>query len=296
MGYTTYCMEARSLRASSNNYAHASVREIFTQQDSRRIHESMDPKNVLRRDCLDSEAHPATVPIILALDVTGSMHKIPHNLIIEGLPTLMGTLIQAGLADASLCFLAVGDHECDRAPLQIAQFESGDAELDMWLTRSFLEGGGGGNAGESYHLAWEFAAHRTKTDAWEKRSEKGFLFTIGDEPVLKSLPKVALKEIYGDNAGQYENADTEELLAEAQKKWNVFHLQILEGSNGKTSLQGWKNRLGENCVVVKDYRDMPKVLAETIIGKIGKRSPIAQQPKADGQAPDATSKKEEIIL
>ena len=36
------------------------------------IDESMDPKNVMR-ECRDSEEHPGTIPVVLALDVTGSM-------------------------------------------------------------------------------------------------------------------------------------------------------------------------------------------------------------------------------
>lgn len=32
----------------------------------------LDPKNVIR-ECCDTEEHPNTIPVILALDVTGSM-------------------------------------------------------------------------------------------------------------------------------------------------------------------------------------------------------------------------------
>lgn len=38
------------------------------------------------RECRDSEEHPETTPIIIALDVTGSMGRIPHDLVKNQLP------------------------------------------------------------------------------------------------------------------------------------------------------------------------------------------------------------------
>src|SRR3972149_10705788 len=171
MGGGSYNLSSRSVRSKSFGYMDKSRDEIFTQSKEKKIHESMNPKGVSLRECCDSEAHPDATAIQLYMDVTGSMGHIPHELIKEGLPTLMGALIQNGVPDASLMFGAIGDHECDRFPLQIGQFESGDAELDMWLTRSYLEGGGGGNTGESYLLAWYFAANHIKTDAFDKRGK-----------------------------------------------------------------------------------------------------------------------------
>jgi len=259
-GYSTY---NRSVRSASMGYASKSRDEIFAQSKEHKIHEQMDPKNVSIRECRDSVTHPNATPIQLYLDVTGSMGHIPHEMIKEGLPTLMGTLIQRGVPDAALLFGAVGDHECDSVPLQIGQFESGDEELDMWLTRTWLEGGGGGNAGESYPLAWYFAGNHVATDAWEKRKQKGFVFTIGDEPYLKSVPISALKEIMGSTAVGQSSWDAQLLLEEAQKKNHVFHI-FLEHSSRSVD-RAWKEALGDHLIVIKDYKDVPKVIAETIL-------------------------------
>jgi hypothetical protein len=150
MGSTRYDIDARYDRARKAGYGTKSAGEIFTQNAKRQAHPSMIPHGVAFRESRDSEVHPHSVPIILGLDVTGSMGHIPYELIREGLPKLMGGIIQGGVPDPALLFLGIGDHECDNYPLQVGQFESGDEELDMWLTRTYIESGGGGNGGESY--------------------------------------------------------------------------------------------------------------------------------------------------
>ena len=254
---------SRSIRSETMGYATKSVDEIFTQSKSRTIHEDMNPNGVIFRESRDSDLHPNSTPIQLYLDVTGSMGHIPHEMIKTGLPTLMGTLIQNGVPDASLMFGAIGDHECDRYSLQVGQFESGDAELDMWLTRTFLEGGGGGNAGESYLLAWYFAAFHTRTDAFEKRNKKGFVFTIGDEPTLLNLSMSALNKIMGTTATGQQTYTAAQLLAAAQEKNNVYHIFLEHGS--RKCDPAWKELMGNNLIVLNDYTQVSKVISETIL-------------------------------
>ncbi|MCP2028166.1 hypothetical protein L1276_003334 [Flavobacterium sp. HSC-32F16] len=264
MGGTRYDFGAREDRAKKVGYASKSAGEIFTQNALRMAHESMNPNGVVFREARDSEVHPNTVPIILGLDVTGSMGHIPHELIKEGLPKLMGGIIQGGVPDPALLFLGIGDHECDRYPLQVGQFESGDEELDMWLTRTYIEGGGGGNAGESYLLAWYFAAFHTKTDAFEKRGQKGLLFTVGDEPGLKKLPASAIKEIMGQGQQTYTHL---ELLAEAQKRYDVYHISVLHSGQAVNADVEWKELLGQNCLSIEDHREIPNVIKKIICDK-----------------------------
>ena len=240
----------------------ASVDEIFAQQKERKAHESMSPMNLGKRVCADSDTHPFTVPIIINLDVTGSMGRIPQQLIKDGLPTLMSTLIQNGTKDASLLFVAIGDHTCDKFPLQVGQFESGDEELDLWLTRTYLEGSGGGNNGESYLLAWLVGAFHTQLDSFDKRGKKGFLFTIGDEPCLNNLSSSAVRELIGSGERSY---TAEELLNEAKKMYNVYHLHVTETSSGKASIGYWKSLMGQNCIEINDTHQLPKIISDTIL-------------------------------
>lgn len=290
MGFTTYCSDTRALRATSMAYATADVNVTFVQQKERRVHAEMDSKKIAFRECRDSEVHPNAIPIILALDVTGSMGDIPRQLIADGLPTLMSKLIQNGVPDAALLFLAIGDHECDRYPVQAAQFESGDAELDMWLTRTYLEGGGGGNAGESYPLAWEFAANRVKTDAWDKRKQKGFLITIGDEPFLKTFPANAFNEIYGGNGLRQETASAAALYAEACEKFNVFHISYTHGNTrsgdaARPANSAWAQLMGKNHTEIGDHQDIPNAIANLIVANMSKEKPAKAKKSKEAVTP-----------
>ena len=47
----------------------ATNQEMFT---ARSVDPALNPKNVIR-ECLDSEEHPKTVPVLLCLDLTGSL-------------------------------------------------------------------------------------------------------------------------------------------------------------------------------------------------------------------------------
>lgn len=285
MGGSLYSVKSRSIREETLNYRSAPVNEIFEQNKVARIHESMSPIGLKFRECRDSEIHPNALPIIIGLDVTGSMGRVPHELIKNGLPTLMSKLIEKGIPHAAVCFVAIGDHKSDRAPIQVAQFESGDAELDMFLTRTWLEGNGGGNGGESYSITYYFAAKHTVSDAWEKRKQKGFLFTVGDEPIHSEIPATAIREIFGDAEGVEGTIITETICKEAQEKYNCFHVAL---SNRGES--GWRSLLGEGYLPLNDYTKVADFIADKIIECVGK----SYVTPAGGDVPSA--KKEEEIL
>jgi hypothetical protein len=260
MGGPAYNSETRSMRAMSEGYHTKSFTDTFVQSKVGKIHESMDPKNIRLRESRDSEIHPKTFPIYFTLDVTGSMLEIPHMLIKDGLPTMVSKMIQGGISSPAILFGAVGDSAWgDSAPLQIGQFESGDAELDMWLTRTYPEGGGGSNRGESYLWAWYFAARHTVTDAWEKRKEKGLLVTVGDEPCLEAISKTEFDAVMGKDLVD-RSYTAEELLKEAQEKWNVFHIHINHRSRSADS--SWKKWLDQNLIEIEDYRKIPDIVAK----------------------------------
>ena len=265
MGHGTYSYTDRGARSDSLGYTTKSTYEIFKQRD---INSAMNPYGVKMRESKDSTEHPNSLAIILALDVTGSMGSVPHFLVKNGLPNIMDSIIKNGIKDPQVLFLGIGDHECDEAPLQVGQFESGDELLDKWLTDIYIEGGGGANDGESYLLAWYFAGYHTTIDCFERRNKKGFLFTIGDEPVLKKISKRRIQNIMGD--GQYDDFTATMLYERACKMYNVYHIHIRETGSGsrESVVSGWKQILRDNLIIADHREDVANIISSIVTQKI----------------------------
>jgi hypothetical protein len=241
MGYGVYHFEAHA-RATEARAAAAPDR-IFT---ARTCDPAMVPFGAVR-EARDSAAHPASVPILFALDVSGSMGDIPRVLATRTLPGFM-RCVTGFLPDAQVLFAAVGNVYGDTSPFQIGQFESEAAHIDGWLSRLHLEGGGGG-LGESYDLALYFAARRTRTDAWELRRQRGYLFLTGDEPTFSELRPDVVKQIFGDPIDAA--LPIQQLVAEVCEKWHPFVL-IPDAARAAAYGTGgaWKVLLHSRCVVL----------------------------------------------
>jgi len=286
MGHGSYSTVARSLRATAVGYDTQSAQEIFKQKD---INNAMTPFGLEIRESRDSVEHPNSLAIIIALDVTGSMGSVPYYLVKEGLPTIVQMIIDAGFPDPQILFLGIGDHECDRAPIQVGQFESSDELMDKWLTTIWLEGGGGGNLGESYHLAWYVGANYTDIDCFKKRGQKGFLFTIGDEPVLSSLPIGAIKSMFGP--GQYATYSAEALLDAAAELYHTYHIHIKSTRSGQrqTVIDGWHQLFSDNLLIANHKEDVIALIAKTVVDNVVQMATPVEAQK--GIIPE-----EEIIL
>jgi hypothetical protein len=241
----------------------------------------MDPKNIKVRESRDSAEHPESVAIIIALDVTGSMGSIPESIVRRGLPTLMDSMIQAGIKDPQVLFMGIGDHVYDRAPLQVGQFESSAELLDRWLTKVYLEGGGGGNSWESYTLAWLIAARHTSIDCFEKRKQKGFLFTVGDETINPDIPGDVIQRLTG--IGQAETISSQMLYEEVSKKYNAYHFHV--NHNGR-NCTGWKEVVGQNLIILDDYHQLSKQIADIVVANFKPSSVVKASEKISEGTPE----------
>jgi hypothetical protein len=264
MGHGSYSLAKRSARSKALGYDTKSRHELFSEKS---INNAMDPYNVRVRESRDSQEHPNSLAIILGLDVTGSMGSIPHFLVKKGLPTIVDSIIKGGILHPQVMFLGLGDHDCDNAPLQVGQFESSDELVDKWLTSVYLEGGGGGNEGESYHLAWYLASHHTAIDCFEKRNQKGYLFTIGDEPVLRNLPARTLKRLMGE--GQFGDMTADMLFEKASRTYEVYHIHVKEARAGsiQSTIDGWRQLLRDHLLVAERHELIVDIITDTIVNR-----------------------------
>lgn len=232
--------------------------QIFTQVG---IHADLDPKNIKFREAVDSAANPESTPIIIGADETGSMGVLAEEIIKRGLGTVMKEIYdRKPVPDPQIMCMALGDAYSDRAPLQVTQFEASIVLADQ-VKNFYLEGNGGGNGGESYALAWWFAAYKCVTDSYKKRKRKGFLFTIGDESPHSVLTKDQIVRFCG--VGCERDIPVKELLNVASEYWNIFHL-IVKPVSGQNVIADWKALLNERAILVEDHEK----LAEGIVSII----------------------------
>ena len=144
----SYNSSIRDMGFSSTSDILKSSAQSFYKQ--REIAPELDPKGVVR-ECLDSEEHPNTIPVILALDVTGSMGTAA-KVCAAKLDDIM-TSLYGEVKDVEFMMMGIGDLAFDNAPIQVSQFESDIRILDQ-TAKIWFEGGGGTNEWESYTAAW----------------------------------------------------------------------------------------------------------------------------------------------
>lgn len=260
--YTSY--------ARTTNYTTKSRDEVF----SHKVNEKLDPRNVKvgkgervglqLRESIISDENPNPTPIILGLDVTGSMGQVAEQIAKIELPKLMTQIHETGVvSDPHVMFHAIDDVFAQgHGALQVSYFEP-DLKIVEQLRQMWLVGNGGGNGSESYDLSWYFAANYTYLEGFEKQGRKGFLFTFGDEPApYRTVRKSDLSTIFGP--GTYEDATPEASLKAAQAKYNVFHVVVERSSGGRATRQTWIDLLGNNAVFLKDTAYLTEVVLATM--------------------------------
>lgn len=273
------CMSTSGYSTKLNSKGYASSDDILTMnvQDfyrSRGLAKALDPYGVTR-ECCDSEEHPNTVPIIFALDVTGSMGQSAKTCAGK-LDEIMGELYEE-VKDVEFMMMGIGDLIFDKAPIQASQFES-DIRIFDQTKQIFFEGGGGPNEWESYTAAWYFGLHNTKLDCW-KRGKKGIIITLGDEEINPSLYAVRLNEALG--CSEQADVDSVKLYTEASEKFDIYHISILDsgshkmtrnnGQLGEKIRNGWKKVIGQGYLECK-CDDLPVTIREIVKDAVGRNT------------------------
>lgn len=245
---------------------------------SRSMDEKLNPKNVMR-ECCNTDEHPNTIPVILALDVTGSMGGACEETALT-LGKIVGDLFEK-FKDVQIMVMGIGDLSYDSAPIQISQFES-DVRIAEWLDKIWLEKGGGGNNFESYTAAWYMGLHHTKLDAYDKQGRKGIIITMGDEPLNPYLPKDKLSAVTGDNLQS--SVETPQLFKEASEKFHIFHIAVDDPENCyrmfKSNVdKSFKDVLGGQRFVISTIKNLGQTICdcvETAVNSSSLASPVGE--------------------
>ena len=245
--YDTYTKTTRGMSAADYADAHLSTQEVFK---IHKLSDALNPYNIVRA-CHDSEEHPNTLPVILALDVTGSMGSAARA-VNQKLNEIMTKIYEnPNMPDVEFCVMGIGDLTYDDAPIQMSQFES-DIRIAEQNDQIYFEAGGGGNHYESYTAAWYMGSRHCDLHCWN-RGKKGIIITLGDELPNPYLPKGILNKVTGDHLQA--DVETPELYNEVIEKFNVYHIAVNDSNSSYRYYkedgidQKWRKLLGDNYSV-----------------------------------------------
>lgn len=277
--YDAYTKGTRGMDSVTYAASNLSTQEVYK---ARTLDKELNPKNVMR-ECCDTEEHPHTLPVILALDVTGSMGMAATE-VAKKLGVIMGDLYDdKDIPDVEFCVMAIGDLYCDWAPIQISQFES-DIRIAEQLDKVWFEGGGGGNKWESYTAAWYMGVNHCKLDCW-KRGKRGIIITLGDEQLNPYLQAQMLAKYVGDE--NQEDIETGNLYEEASEKYEIHHISVNDRhssyfrNNRENRVDNsWKGLLGQNYHVCT-IDELAATIAEIVSGNTGAGETVFATP-SDG--------------
>jgi hypothetical protein len=183
----------------------------------------------------------STTPLVVAVDVTGSMSTWPAE-IFDRLPLLYQTLSQYR-PDLEISFAAIGDATSDSYPLQITDFAAG-VDLEDQLNAIYGEGGGGGGSRESYELFAYFLLTKVRAP----NAQRPYLIVYGDEGFYPEVSSSQLRYYLGGR--EKRNRDSTDVWKALCESWNVFHLRKAYSADRDAEIQAqWAAALGPERIV-----------------------------------------------
>jgi len=244
--------------AASTSRAGMRREEVFT---SRGLDPMLDLRQKPYRECLWVAPYEEARPVKIDLDETGSMSTIPHFLVTDahyGLPGMVKGLYPF-LRHPQIGICGIGDarqshHEL--APLQMGHFEGEGHKMDQWLTKIYLEGGGGGNLGESYELGFFVGARLVRADAFS-HGLKGFHFTVADEPIFDDVRAMDVLRLTGIHLP--EDIATKDILRELTANWHAFMIAPDPGRFHQVE-NNWRRYFGDNAIAAPRHEDIAVVI------------------------------------
>ncbi|MBQ9762734.1 MAG: VWA domain-containing protein [Oscillospiraceae bacterium] len=252
MGHGSYrASDWAKLKESRGINAGSTVNQLFSNQT---MDDRYNPKFFETRESCDSDDSPNSTPIIIGLDVTGSMGYLAEEIAKNALnETVTQIYAKQPVTNPHILCAAFGNHY-DNAPLQVTQFEADirvvEQLLDLWIER-------GGNGYSADTFVWYFAAKHTRIDSFQKRGKKGFLFTLGDDFCSENLNYGTIYKIFNEKARDY---TIKELIDMASEQYELFH--IITKPLGSSVEEDWKKLMPGRVALVdaKSLAYLPQVI------------------------------------
>jgi hypothetical protein len=96
--------------------------------------------------------------------------------------------------------------------------------------------------------------------------------------------------------GQFQDMSAAELLEEASKTYEAFHIHIGETSSGRrpSVVDGWKQIMSDNLMVAQQYSQVSDIIKDTIIAETDVKQGSTNESEKEKAGND--SKEEEILL
>lgn len=219
----------------------------------------------------DSITTQSSAPLIVVVDVTGSMGEWPA-VMFSKLPYLEYEAKEYLGEDMEICWAAIGDaNTTDDYPLQVRPFTKG-TDLKDELEKLVIEGGGGGQGKETYELAALFFA---RNFSMPNAIRRPVIIFIGDE---KPWPDVSVT-----HAKKWSRVDLEKTLLtksifeELKSRFSVYVIRKpYEQSSGdsmsssdKEIRRTWSELLGEDHIADLPIADR---VVDVIFGILAKET------------------------
>jgi len=203
------------------------------------IAKGVDPKDLVP----DKITTDAESPLVIAVDVTGSMGEWPATMFSK-LPYLEFEGQEYLGDDMQISFCAIGDSGFDRHPLQVRPFVKG-GDLKESLEALIHDKGGGGNAEESYDLA---ALYYSRNCEMTGAIRKPIFIFIGDEGIYHpdfspNAEGWARTKVDG-------RSSVDSAFNQLRQKFNVYCIRKPYGGSEKKIHAQWVEYLGADHVVM----------------------------------------------
>jgi hypothetical protein len=205
----------------------------------------------------------STNPVVMAIDVTGSMAEWPAE-IFDRLPLFYQTLSQYR-DDLEVSFAAIGDANSDSYPLQVNDFGKG-VSLEDNIKAIFPEGGGGGQISESYELFGHYIAEHCNTP----KATSPFLFIFGDEKFYNQIDPSQVRHFIGDTIEA--PLDSEAMWKGLMQRFNLYllHKPYGHGNDSATDTavkEHWAKVLGPQRIIELPSKERAVDIAMGIVAK-----------------------------